>query len=217
MGTPGATDDETPVDVTLTRGFWIARTETTQAQWAAVMLSFPWIEHGADGTLIAGDSYPAIYVDHEQASEFCFHLTETLQHESGLRFALPTEAQWEYACRAGTTTAYSFGGDVSKLGDFGWFDGNVDSLKHGWARIVMLKEPNPWGLHDMHGNVWEWCRDWHGSLRGGLDPTGSLSGAMRVLRGGSWFSGATDARSTNRAKAATDFSGPAIGFRVVAE
>ncbi len=117
---------------------------------------------------------------------------------------LPTEAQWEYACRAGTTTAYSFGDDPALLGDYAWFQDNSwgEGLTNA-SSSVGLKLPNPWGLYDMHGNAYEWCSDWYdydyyNDPSAGSDPTGPASGSYRVLRGGSWRNGATVCRSAYR-------------------
>lgn len=128
--------------------------------------------------------------------------------------ALPTEAQWEYACRAGTTTRYSFGDDASKLGDYAWYR---DNKNFNGTHPVGMKLPNPWGLYDMHGNVYEWCSDWYAwyGADDATDPVGPDTGTSRVLRGGSYFSGAGYCRSASR-----NYNGPAhvdslCGFRVV--
>ena len=109
-------------------------------------------------------------------------------------YRLPTEAEWEYACRAGTTTAYNTGNTISD--NTGWYDANSKSRTHE----VGLKPPNAWGLYDMHGNVWEWCWDWYGSYASGAqtDPTGAASGSYRVIRGGCWYNFGQDLRSAFR-------------------
>jgi formylglycine-generating enzyme required for sulfatase activity len=125
--------------------------------------------------------------------------------------SLPTEAQWEYACRAGTTTAYSYGAAAN--GNYMWYDSNSGSVTHD----VGLKQPNPWGLYDMHGNVFEWCSDWYvdyGSAAA-TDPTGATSGSNRVLRGGDWYYDAEDCRSANRLSDPPGSSSLSYGFRVV--
>ncbi|MBQ4142723.1 MAG: formylglycine-generating enzyme family protein, partial [Thermoguttaceae bacterium] len=121
--------------------------------------------------------------------------------------SLPTEAQWEYACRAGTTGAYA--GD---LGEMGWYGSSG-----GGTHPVGQKKPNAWGLYDMHGNVWEWCQDWYGSYTTSptSDPTGPNSGSYRVFRGGSWYSGAQFCRSAYRDWSAPDFRYVNLGFRLV--
>ena len=168
-----------------------------------------------------GDNYPAVYISWDDATEFCAKLT-ALEHKSGKipanqTYRLPTEAEWEYACRAGTTTAYSFGDDESSLGEYAWYIHNSDSKLHE----VATKKPNPWGLFDMHGNVWEWCEDWHeDSLSGGNDPKGPSAGSGDdrggpVVRGGYWSDPASYCRSALRT-----YYGPASrydygGFRIV--
>jgi hypothetical protein len=129
------------------------------------------------------------YVSHDEATEFCRRFTESERRAGRLpadwEYALPTEAQWEYACRAGTTTRYSFGDNEGSLGEFAWFFGNSNDTTHP----VGQKSPNGWDLHDMHGSVWEWCADWYADkLAGGEDPRGPATAADRVARGGSWGS-----------------------------
>ena len=152
MGSDKGGSDELPItQVTFTRPFYIGVYEVTEKQYAAVMGG-------------AGTDAPKTSVSWNEAMEFC----QRLSAKEGISYTLPTEAQWEYACRAGTTTAYSFG----------------DSWSGELAR-----QPNPWGLYDMHGNVWEWCLDWYADkLPGGsvTDPTGPSSGSLRVFRGGGW-------------------------------
>jgi formylglycine-generating enzyme required for sulfatase activity len=124
----------------------------------------------------------------------------------GWKFALPTEAQWEYACRAGEKGPFSGG----SLDDVGWYDENSDSETHE----VGEKKPNAWGLHDMHGNVWEWCADWwDDTLKGGVDPTGPSSGVDRVYRGGSWGFDASDCRAARRGGSGPDDRLNDLGFR----
>jgi len=132
---------------------------------------------------------------------------------AGHVYRLPTESEWEYACRSGTTTAYGFGDDASGLGDYGWFDGNSDSSTHP----VGEKKPNAWGLYDMHGNVWEWCQDWYGDYPSGsaTDPTGATSGSLRVFRGGSWILNARYCRSAYRDWLGPGARGSSLGFRVL--
>jgi len=126
---------------------------------------------------------------------------------------LPTEAQWEYACRAGTATRFSFGDDESALADYGWFGGNVGGEQY--AHGVGQKRANPWGLYDMHGNVGEWCRDWYeATLSGGNDPERSVGGSSRVLRGGGWVGPARHCRSAIRGKRPPANRDPYLGFRV---
>ncbi len=170
--------DGAGVAVTLTKPFSLGKTEVTQGQWKSVMDTEPW--DGQDNVKADKDN-PATYVNWDDATDFCKKLTEIERKSGKLKaneeYRLPTEAQWEYACRAGTTTAFSFGDDESKLGEYAWYDGNTKNIDREWAHKVGTKKPNPWGLHDMHGNVAEWCEDWHDEkLSGGVDPVGLNAG-----------------------------------------
>ena len=218
MGSPVGEKDreanEEQVAVTLTKSFWLGKTEITQGQWQAVMGTEPWV--GKDDVLTDKDC-PASYVDWHEATAFCQKLTG-LEHKAGKlpageSYRLPTDAEWEYACRAGTTTAYSFGDDEKQLGNFGWFAGNTAGEQY--AHAVGMKKPNPWGLHDMHGNVWEWCSDWYGNaLPGGTDPVGPGKGSFRVFRGGYWGNNPGNCRSANRRSSAPSIRNSSLGFRV---
>jgi formylglycine-generating enzyme required for sulfatase activity len=220
---PGRRSDEGPVDVTLSRGFWIGRYETTQAQWRRWMGQ---VSHELEAGL--GDNIPVYWVSFVEAEEFCRRLTEAAAHElpPGWEFRLPTEAQWEYACRAGTTTAYACGDTLTKAqANFGRpFRGAPPGYPDGSATPVGAYPPNAWGLHDMHGNQWEWCRDYfHRPILGGVDPDrreqpgsqnrdGSFS---RVRRGGAWPENERFCRSAARLPFEPDRSSNHIGFRVV--
>ena len=218
---PGRSDDEQQVQVELTKGFWMQETVVTQSLWTSVMETKPWIEHGDKDYYNVGPSYPAVDVNHLDATAFCNELTKTERAAGrlplGAKYALPTEAQWEYACRAGTKTAYSYGDDDGRLGQHAWFDKNAWDIGEKYAHEVGKKKSNPWGVFDMHGNVWEWCQDlYEKQLPGGRDPVAS-SGSSRVLRGGSWVYNAACASCSCRV-----FFGPAIrystiGFRVIVE
>jgi formylglycine-generating enzyme required for sulfatase activity len=168
-----------------------------------------------------GADYPATYVDWKDAAEFCRKLTAR-ESTAGLLpqdyvYALPTEAQREYACRAGTTTAYSFGNDPVALGDYAWWGGLVGDGNCRTERFphrVGQKKRNPWGFCDLHGNVWEWCRDYYAEkLPGGTDPL-VVIGANRVTRGGSWYGPADSCRSANRYFGEPGDRGKSLGFRV---
>ena len=223
------------VDVTLTRPFAIATHEVTQRQWIDVMHTQPWQEGGdvettdqklttgvatgiAKSNVAVGDDYPAVCVEWDAAQAFCQKLT-ALERASGAlaadsEYRLPTEAEWEYACRAGTTTDFSFGDNPSLLGDYGWFRKNSS----GHAEKVGTKKPNAWGIYDMQGNAWEWCSDWllwpAMTLSGGEDPTGPATGTFRSLRGGSWwFSAELCETATRTMLPSYDLS--MFGFRVV--
>jgi len=193
----------------------MGRTVVTQRQWRDVMGTEPWLSEGLDEDE-CGDDCPAVYVSWDDAVLFCQTLTE-LERETGRltgtqTYRLPTEAEWEYACRAGTTTTYSLGDNPDLLGDYGWYDGNSGERLH-W---VAAKNPNPWGLFDMHGNVWEWCADWSAAtLAGGDDPVGPSAGSYRVYRGGNWFFVASYCRSAYRYNYDPWCRLAVYGFRVV--
>jgi formylglycine-generating enzyme required for sulfatase activity len=187
MGSPtderGRSTDESQAEVTLSAPFWLAKTEVTQAQWEAVM--------GANPSHFKSPNLPVENVSWDDAQSFLAKLNEKGILPEGWKFALPTEAQWEYACRAGEKGPYSGG----SLEEVGWYDRNSGSKTHE----VGQKKPNAWGLHDMQGNVWEWCADWYDdTLKGGVDPTGPSSGDYRVYRGGSWFNDASRCRAAYR-------------------
>jgi formylglycine-generating enzyme required for sulfatase activity len=180
MGSPDsdsdADGDEKPQHrVRITKPFYLGKYEVTQAQWKAVM--------GDNPSYFKGDlQRPVEQVSWEDAVRFCSRLGQ----KDGKTYRLPTEAEWEYAARAGSATKWCFGDSESELGDYAWYERNSSSTTHP----VGGKKPNAWGLCDMHGNVWEWCADWYESdyYRSSPpdDPNGPSSGASRVLRGGSW-------------------------------
>src|SRR5262249_35065021 len=153
-------------------------------------------------------SRPVEQVSWEDVQEFIKRLNT---RERGMAFyRLPTEAEWEYAARAGSSTAYSFGNNASDLGRHAWHDGNAGQQTHP----VGQKQPNAWGLYDMHGNVWEWVQDWHSVYTSGpvVDPTGPASGALRVYRGGGWYVVARDGRSAIRGHGAPGLRRGSLGF-----
>jgi formylglycine-generating enzyme required for sulfatase activity len=198
--------------VTLTKPFYLGATEVTQAQWKAVMGTTPWkflffSKRGVE----EGDHYPATYVGWEDAVEFCRKLSE----KEGVEYRLPTEAEWEYACRAGTTTVYSFGDNESQLGEYAWYKENTRENGIHHALIVGKKKPNPWGLYDMHGNVWEWCQDLYGKYPDATDPQGPSEGSIRVIRGGSWWYNSDFCRSAERSGDTPDSRYNGLGFRVL--
>ena len=219
MGTTIETGNEFAVEVTLTQGFWLAETELTQAQWRNVMMTVPW--KGQDDVK-EGDDFPASFISHDDAAAFCQKLTKTElaagRLPKGWIFGLPTSAQWEYACRAGTKTDYSFGDDESLLRDYAWFNDNSLNAGEKYAHGVGQKEPNGWGFEDMHGNISEWCLDWEmPNLSGGRDPIelGQFYGT-RVTRGGSWIKVASNCVSANRWGLSPGFQSRTSGFRVAA-
>ena len=215
MGSPygesGRDKDETQHQVTLTKGFYMQTTEVTQGQWYAIMGTRPW--SGKEFVLDNANN-PAVYISWNDCQEFIKRLN---QKEGTNKYRLPTEAEWEYACRAGSTTRFYFGESGSLLGDYAWYDKNAWDAGEKYAHTVAQKQPNAWGLYDMHGNVWEWCQDWHGNYPSGLvtDPAGPSSGAVRVLRGGSWFNHAGSVRSAYRAGCSPDYGNHFLGFRTV--
>ena len=189
MGSPstesGRWNNETQHQVTLTRDFEMMTTEVTQKQWVEVM--------GNNPSYFKGDDRPVESVSWNDVQDF---ITKLNQKNDGYTYRLPTEAEWEYSARAGSTTAYSYGDGEGSLGEYAWFYGNSGSETHA----VATKKPNSWGLYDMHGNVWEWTSDWYGSLSTSsvTDPTGASSGSYRVIRGGGWSSYAQYLRSAYR-------------------
>jgi formylglycine-generating enzyme required for sulfatase activity len=206
MGSPssesGRDSDEGPVHTVELDGFWLGKTEVTQAQYQAIM--------GTNPSKFKGPSNPVEQVSWEEASEFCRKLSQ----RAGKTYNLPTEAQWEYACRAGTTTRYSFGDSDNALGDYAWYDSNSGKQTHP----VSQKRPNAWGLYDMHGNVWEWCLDWKDSYPSGRvsNPTGPSSASFRVFRGGSWYSSSRYCRSAFRYDGSPGNRIGDLGFRPAA-
>ena len=220
MGSPAGEKGRQPSEeqfaVTLTKPFALGKTEVTQGQWKQVMGTEPW--EGQDYVQAHKDC-PATFVSFFDAVEFCETLT-VLERKAGRlkdaeEYRLPTEAEWEYACRAGTTTAFSFGADAKQLGDYAWFKGNALDAGEQYAHKVGLKKPNPWGLYDMHGNVWEWCSDWYGDkLPGGADPFCPEGGSLRVDRGGGWMGIPVLCRSAFRFSDDPLYRSGDLGFRV---
>ena len=189
-------------------------TEVTQAQWKAVMGTEPW---KGQSSVKEGANYAATYVSWDDAGAYC----EKLSEAEDKTYRLPTEAEWEYACRAGTTTRWSFGNDEKALGDYAWYYKNADNAGEKYAHQVGLKKPNAFGMYDMHGNVWEWCHDYYGEdyyqQSPEKDPTGPTSGSSRVLRGGSWSSSTRHSRSANRDRNDAVSRYYFFGFRLVRE
>jgi len=214
--------DEDQVSVTLTKGFWMAKFETTQGDWKRAIGKLP---GPLTQELPQGDDLPVGNVNFAETESYCRRLTEIAHHSGELppewEFRLPTEAQWEYACRAGTTTATSFGDKLSsKQANFAGkpYNGAEPGPSLGRAAKVGNYPPNAWGLHDMHGNTFEWCRDWyHAKLPGGIDPDLYLATASsRVRRGGCWGDEGWPCRSAFRLRFEPDRRYDHIGFRIVA-
>ena len=209
-------NDETQHNVTISNDFYIGKFPVTQAQYMAVM--------GKNPSKFQDDNNPVERVSWFMAKEFCDKLNEVTESTrlAGYRFDLPTEAQWEYACRAGTTTALNSGKNITtteekvncpNLDEVGWYESNSD----GKAQPVGLKKPNAWGIYDMHGNVWEWCEDWWGDydLINLTDPIGPASGSIRVCRGGSWCYAPKVCRSAYRNGDIPERTYYDFGFRIV--
>ena len=199
--------------VTISKAFSMSKYEVTQEQYEAIMRANP--------SQFKGDmNLPVDSVSWWDATNFCAKLTEQERQAGrlpdGYVYRLPTEAEWEYACRAGTTTRFSYGDDPEyvELGEYAWYGDNSGGKTHP----VGQKKPNPWGLYDMHGNLWEWCLDWYtSSLPGGsvTDLKGPSSGSGRVVRGGGWRDYAGRCRSAFRYRGGPVFSDFIIGFRPV--
>ena len=231
MGSPatetGRRADEAQVEVQLTRGFWMGKFEITQAEWTRVVGRLPSPPPSAVTGL--GADVPVYWVSYDDATRFCDVATALGRADAsvpvGWAFGLPSEAQWEYACRAGTTSATAFGDTlaVSRAN----FDPAAETRGRplsGTARPVGCYAANAWGLHDMHGNVWEWCRDYyHGRLPGGVDPDlsrvpGERNGDgthSRIRRGGAWIESARFCRCAARLRYEPHRSSDHIGFRII--
>jgi formylglycine-generating enzyme required for sulfatase activity len=186
----------------------MGKNEVTQAQWRAVArLRKVGMDLNPEPSFFKGDDLPVEQVNWDDAVEFCLRLSQA----TGKAYRLPTEAEWEYACRANTRGDYA--GDLDEMA---WYSDNSAKTTHP----VRRKKPNGFGLYDMHGNVWEWCRDWYSedyySQSAIEDPRGPNNGSFRVLRGGSWVDLASGCRSAYRSRYTPDnLRGSRIGFRVV--
>jgi formylglycine-generating enzyme required for sulfatase activity len=218
MGSPeteeGRRDIETQHKVTITKAFYMQTTEFTQSQWKEVMGTETW---KGKSYVKEGPNYAATYISWDDAVAYCKKLSE----KESVTSRLPTEAEWEYACRAGTQTTWSFGDDEASLGDYAWHDKNAYDIDEKYAHEVGRKKPNAFGLYDMHGNVFEWCHDYRGDdyykQSPAKDPTGPASGSSRVLRGGSWDFISRYARSAVRGWRDADLRRYDDGFRLVRE
>jgi formylglycine-generating enzyme required for sulfatase activity len=234
MGSPpdetGRRADEAQVEVTLTRGFWTAKFEVTQGLWRRVVGHLP--ERKPTAEFGEGDEFGVYWVDFEEAEAFCRKLTDRARNAgslpAGWEFRLPTEAQWEYACRAGTATATAFGDRLGRhQANFSGapLNGGQDGPAARRGTTVGTYPANPWGICDMHGNLFEWCRDWyHARLPGGVDPDlYDLKGVpnrdgtySRVRRGGAWNDDGRFCRSALRLRYEPGRNSDHIGFRIVA-
>lgn len=210
--------EETPVTVMIGRGFWLGKCEVSQREWMSLFGTRPWIGHEYSFYVVENPEHPAAFISWHDASNFCLTMTEREREAGrlppGWEYLLPTEAQWEYACRAGTRTPYSFGGSPSLMPDYEWFAENAFDVGERYAHPVGTKRANPWGLHDMHGNMSEWCRDWYvEALPGGTDPEVVEGGTDRVFRGCSWADPAWEGRSASRHHYQPHRRNYVLGFR----
>jgi formylglycine-generating enzyme required for sulfatase activity len=223
MGSPGdetdREDHEHQHKVTISKSFYMQTTQVTQGQWKYVMDTEPWTGWFFNKSYVKkGTDYPATYVRWDEAVAYC----RKLSTKEGKTYRLPTEAEWEYACRAGTETAWSFGDDEKVLGDYAWYKENAyDIVSEQYPHQVGLKKPNAFGLYDMHGNVWEWCHDYfredYYKQSPEQDPQCPASGSSRVLRGGSWDNSTRGTRSAYRGWAGAVSRVNNFGFRLVRE
>ena len=231
---PARNTDETPHPVTLTKGFCMGKHEVTQAEYLAVMGNNPSSFTTTDnsGNPISPDlSRPVETVGWQDATDYCAQLT-VRERSAGLLpagyvYRLPTEAEWEYACRAGTTTPFHYGNELRSgmVNFYGLYEYRVGNPSYYNAAGIYLDRtisvgnyaPNAWGLYDMHGNVREWCQDWYGTYPGGSvsDPQGAPTGSARVIRGGGWGDNADYCRSARRNGRNPTDRYQLIGFRVV--
>jgi formylglycine-generating enzyme required for sulfatase activity len=194
MGSENGNDDERPIHrVRITQPFEIGKYEVTQREWQTVM--------GTNPSSFKGAERPVENVSWEDCQRFIARLN---QRGDGYCYRLPTEAEWEYACRAGSSGDYA-----GNLDEMGWYASSAGSKTHN----IGQKKPNAWGLHDMHGNVWEWCQDWYG--RYPSEATTDPAGSNRVVRGGGWRNSAENCRASARFQGAPSAHGYNLGFRLV--
>ena len=203
--------------VKISQPYFLGKYEVTQKQWRDLMNTQPWLFRGGAPQLNVeiGDDFPATCISWDDAIGYCKKLSEL----EGVKYRLPTEAEWEYACRAGTNTTYNF--DISKqeLGDHAWYKNNTIATGKSHARQIGQKRANPFGLHDMYGNAWEWCSDWHGvdyyAKSAETDPAGPDTGSFKVLRGSGWSDPAWRCRSAQRNYFPPEDGLFEFGFRVL--
>ena len=218
MGSPeseeGRWDDEGPLhEVEISQGFYLGKYEITQGQWEAVMGTTPW---AGEWNVREHPSHPAVYISWDNVQTFIGRLNAAAGDSL---YRLPSEAEWEYACRAGTQTRWSFGDDESQLTHYAWYSANTCEVGECYAHAVGLKRPNAWGLYDMHGNVWEWVQDWYGrdyyTSSPRVDPLGPSYGSRRVIRGGDFSADARLLRSAQRFYYLPGIRGYWLGARLV--
>ena len=219
----GSSRDEKPLHlVSISKAFYLGKYEVTQKDWEAVMGSSSFsLQRSYPGRWDYLIAQPGKFIHPDKPATvswndvqiFIQKLNEIEGHD---RYRLPTEAEWEYACRAGSTAAYSFGSNPALLDRYAWYG---EDFATGSIHPVGLKEPNAFGLYDMHGNVWEWVQDYYSgnyySVSPLVDPSGPMQGKERVVRGGSWHSSATDWRCAFRKSYPPEYRGISIGFRLI--
>ena len=200
-------------EVEISRGFWLGKYEVTQGEWESVMGTTPW---SGRNYVRSNSSHPAVYISWNNVQAFVDKLNVAAGSDV---YRLPSEAEWEYACRAGTSTRWSFGDDESELTHYAWYRDNAWNAGERYAHAVGTKRANPWGLYDMHGNVWEWVQDWYSSSYYNssprVDPPGPTSGSARVRRGGRFYNSARLVRSAARDGYSPGGRNPYIGVRLV--
>lgn len=228
MGSTMYDDEKPPHTVRLSKAFYLGTTPVTQRQWQAVMGTNPSQFTGEDRPVEQVSWYDAvafcIALSAREGLQPCYVMTDVQRGQDGIRAAavrfvaaagyrLPTEAEWEYSARAGSTAAYCYGDDEQALQHYAWYRANAGGTTHPVGKL----RPNAWGLYDMHGNVWEWVQDWYATYASGtaVDPTGPATGAHRVDRGGSWYDGARLCRSANRRAGAPGIRFDNLGLRLL--
>ena len=215
-----ASNAEIPHKVTISKDYWLARTEVTQQQWQIIMGTEEIHPEKSSPFRNTNPYYPIVSISFFDIQKFLKTLNKL---SKGSTFRLPTEAEWEYACRAGTTTPFSNGSHISDAqANFNAeiaTDYSISGNNIGHPAPVASYPPNSWGLYDMHGNVWEWVADWYAPYLSeyALDPQGPLIGEKKVIRGGSWYFGASNALSSSRRTHEPELWGFSIGFRIVRE
>jgi formylglycine-generating enzyme required for sulfatase activity len=238
-----AEPESPPHRVTLSKDYFLGKYEVTRRQFAAFVRAtgyktdaekagksmgcptnaWEWTDiaglHWQNVNFPQTEDDPVVCISWNDAAAFCEWVTK----KTGRMVRLPTEAEWEYACRAGTQTKWSFGDDESAMWEYAWYDKNTLRLERPLMPLarthpVGQKRPNPWGFYDMSGNVWEWCQDWAAPYLPGdaVDPTGPTSGQKKIIRGGDWHSDANLARSSQRGHKSPSINDTSDGFRVAA-
>lgn len=203
MSTAAPGSDRKPVREVHIESFYMGKYEVTQAQWRQVMGSDPPLLRFEDC-----DDCPVERISWTEGLTFINKLNEL----TGKEYRLPTEVEWEYACRAGSSTEYCFGDEEVTLGEYAWYSANSDNMTHP----VGQKKPNSWDLYDMHGNVWEWCQSWHGPDANDMPtgPTGPPTDSQKVRRGGSWSNAARYCKSANSDSRPKEYRNFNLGFRL---